>query len=141
MAKNTNVEALFPRWFQELIQMTPSQKEKVLADTLTAISKYGGLDNRPTKAGIELVAMLKKQCVFQGFEPLFWYNKARPERGEQTSDKFYHAWGWPTLLYKHKTLPLMISVNPDMEKDSMGLAKIPHNRKLLQGVYVVGIVG
>lgn len=127
---------MLPHWFKEVLQMTERERTELIGHILEAVSREGSLNDKPTKSGLDLVKMLKRDCELQGFCPNSMYARAK---GKDLKDMFFHKWGYPTLLYKHKKLPIVISVNPGMRKDTMMLSEIPHNKRLFEGVYVVGL--
>lgn len=130
----------FPIWYLELLQMSEKERESLVNDLLHSISCYNSTNHTPTKEGKNLVTMLKKQCVLQGFSPEILYTKGSGKTSD-LKDTFCHRWGYPTLLYKHKILPIVIQVNPGLRRDTMVLSEIPGNRGSFDGVYVVGITG
>lgn len=125
-----------PLWYKEVLEMSEKERKDLVEKTLDAISREGSLDDKPTKSGVALVQMLKRECELGGFSPNLWYCKF--QGGKDLADTFIHKWGYPTLVYKHKKLPVTLQVNPGMRKDRMLLQEIPSNRKLFEGVYVVG---
>jgi hypothetical protein len=54
---------------------------------------------------------------------------------------FVHPWAMTTLVFKHKSLPLLMHINAAMEKDGMFLAEIPFNKELFRGVLSEGLTG
>ncbi len=126
-----------PVWFREVLAMNERERKHLVEEILKAISREGSLSDKPTASGLGLVKMLKGQCELVGFSPNLWYCKAEGREGFR--DTFIHKWGYPTLVYKHKTLPILIQANPGMRKDKMLLKEIPGNRGLFEGVYVVGL--
>jgi hypothetical protein len=126
-----------PAWFKEVLEMSEKERKELVNEILQAISREGSLNDKPTKSGLALVKMLKNECELGGFSPNLWYCKHQGKSGE-LRDTFIHKWGYPTLVYKHKNLPITLQVNPGMRKDQMLLKEIPGNRGLFEGVYVVG---
>lgn len=127
-----------PKWYRAILDMTEKDRLGLVEKILHAIEREGSLNDQPTASGRAMVRMLKRDCELVGFGPNLWYAKARGGKAD-LRDTFIHKWGYPTLVYKHKKMPMTLQVNPGMRKDRMLLAEIPHNRKLFDGVYVIGL--
>lgn len=127
-----------PGWYKEVLNMTESERKSLVAEILKAVAMDGSKNDRATVSGQKLVTYIRREFDLVGFCPNVWYGKASGSKND-LRDTFIHKWGYPTLLYKHKTLPFTMQVNPGMRKDKMLLTEIPGNRGLYEGVYVVGL--
>lgn len=125
----------FPKWYREVLEMSEKERVDLVNKTLNEIAKEGSINDKPTASGLALVKMLRTECELGGFSPNIYYCR---HKGRDLKDTFIHKWGYPTLIYKHKRYPMTIQVNPGMRKDKMLLTEIPGNRKLFEGIYVVG---
>jgi hypothetical protein len=131
---------LFPEWFNEVLELDSRGREAFIQDCLDEISRSGSIDDRPTEDGQALVKFLKQDCDFVGFNPNLVYARGKGADKDMRV-KFVHKFGYPTLVYKHRKMPILISANPALVKDQMFLAKIPGNARIFDGVYVVGVIG
>jgi hypothetical protein len=132
----------FPGWYRDLLSMTEKDRQTHAEKVLEEVERLGSFNDKPTSAGIALVKMLRKECVLGGFSPNVYYARHKSlEGGKDLADTFIHKWGCYTLIYHHKTLPITIEVNPWMMNNDVFLRKIGANRRLFEGVYVVGYTG
>lgn len=129
-----------PLWFQEFSQMSQSEREKVMDDTLKAVACFNSTDGKPTSDGRALVVYLRRECLIQGLTYETCYSPVQGGNKELQS-LFIHKYGLPTLLYVHKRLPFVLNVNPAIRKDAMVLSEIPANSTHFRHVYTVGITG
>ena len=126
-----------PAWYKEVLEMSEADRKRLVNQILDAVSREGSLDDKPTKSGMALVKMLRTECELGGFSPNIWYCKHHGKPSD-LRDTFIHKWGYPTLIFKHKKLPVTLQVNPGMRKDKMLLKEIPGNRGLFEGLSVIG---
>jgi len=80
--------------------------------------KFYGKDN---EAGIALVKELNENFEYMGFTPNVQYIK------ENEEGWWVHPWGTPTLLFKHKKLPIVVMTNPGIRLDSNFLKEMEYN--------------
>lgn len=90
--------------------------------------------------GEELVADLKANYKVIGFTPSVTY-LMNEERGEDSLNSFWeHPFSMPTLLLKHKTLPILVLTNGNIDFNDSRLLKMRRMDKLevdevLEGEY------
>lgn len=125
-------------WVFLLVKASVSQRKKARKLALDGIEhfKKGG----PSKEGKDLVKDLKKNYHFVGFAPNVIYVK---ESGPKQDLKYQwvHPFSVPTLLYKHKKLPMLVMVNGNLDLNDSRLRKIGKNVKLDELQNILGITG
>lgn len=118
----------FLTWVKTLMNSDKKDRRKLKNRILNDIKDTKqGLSNGKADPyqGKKLYEALKDAAKFKliGFAPNVMYLK---EDGspDQLSTVWVHAWGMPTLLYKHKKFPMLIMVGPGIRFNKTLLSEI-----------------
>lgn len=119
---------LIPRHIEEFLNLSSRDKKRLVEIAMDNIERFGSLEDRPTEEGRAMRQWLERQFQFIGVSPNTMYIKT-----DDSQVPLIHPWGMTTLLFKHKRLPFVVSVNAEMRLDEMKLQEIPFNRETFQG--------
>jgi hypothetical protein len=85
-----------------------------------------------------LVRMVQEDCDIVGIAPNIQYIRVEGS-SELLKPWWIHPFSSPTILAKHKTLPLMIIVGPSIQKDKATVYAVENNRLVQESI--IGITG
>jgi hypothetical protein len=127
-------------WFVYLLKVDVEHRIRARMDALNLIRFFN--KGRKSKLGEQLYNDLNngKLYEFVGFAPNIFYAK---ESGTKTdmSVQWVHPFSSPTLLYKHKKLPILIISNGNLEFNESRLRSIDKNSTLQELQDILGITG
>lgn len=131
------------KWFDLYLKLGSSQRKNIRETVLKSLSEYSakGEGHSDHEAGIQLVKSLKANFDYIGIAPNIMYAK---EKGTKDDLKaiWVHPWGVPTLVYKHKKLPMIALVNPGIRYNESFIREMSMNRENLSQLYeLAGITG
>lgn len=125
-------------WVYQLVKSSKSQRTKAKELALDHILHFKG--GKKTEQSEALVNSLGKEFEFVGFAPNIMYVKEKGS-AEDMKAQWVHAFSVPTLLYKHKELPVLIVANGNLDFNDSRLRKIDKNIDLDELRNILGITG
>lgn len=109
-------------WAITTLESSESDRAEIMENVFKSIETFKGGETSPE--GRQAVKMLKEDCKIIGFVPQVTYIMHR-ERGDGSLDCFWeHPFSMPTILAKHKTLPILIISNGNIDFDDSRLKKM-----------------
>lgn len=119
-------------------------RRKIFAETLNSLKSFSaeGEGKADTSAGEELYALLRSgKFEVVGIAPSVMYAKI-DGREKDLNALWVHPFGSPTLLLKHKRLPVLLMTNPGLRYNESMLSEMKFNEGHLEWLdEIAGISG
>lgn len=125
-------------WCYQLVKSTRGHRQKAKRLALNAIKHFK--KGEASKEGDELAKELKENYEFIGFIPSVSYVKEKGTKKDLQAI-WVHPFSTPTLLYKHKKLPVLVVVNGNIDFNDTRIRKIDKNADLDGLENILGITG
>lgn len=121
-------------WIYTMIQNPIERRKAWVKDILTNMKNGVGLKKKNPKELENLTDVLLDKSKFDlvGFSANLHYVKHALRKDDVEEDLhsvFVHPWATPKLLFKHKTLPVVIIVGEDLRLDDNVLNEVAKNTK------------
>jgi len=126
-------------WAHGMRQKTVKQREETKNLILELIRLFD--KGERSEAGEQLYKMLKseKEVQFIGFAPYTSYIMMSSKVKDHLGCTFIHPYSMPTLMYKHKVLPMIIHVNPEISYNESKIYRLnPHLSQLRDTSGIMG---
>jgi|GEM_PF-3977023 len=114
-------------WFLDLTETSKKHFEIAEQNALDAAIHFK--KGKKSKIGTKFGDSLAKDFILIGFSPNIIYVKVESENEDELAVEWCHPFSQPTLLFQHKTLPIILQVNGNIDFNETRLAKIPDNLK------------
>lgn len=123
-------------WAVVMIQMAHKDPDKARESRkrwaehiLNGIKSYRGSNGEDVKEAKYLTDILADQDTWElvGFAPNLQYIRYDHSNDNMLKFLFVHPWGTPPLVYKHKRLPMFITVGPGIRWNDSILREITDN--------------
>jgi len=123
-------------WAMVMIQMAYKDPDKAresrkrwVDHILNGIKSYRGSSGEKTEEAKYLTDILSDEDTWEliGFAPNLQYIRCDHENDNMLKFLFVHPWGTPPLVYKHKRLPMFITVGPGIRWNDSILREITDN--------------
>lgn len=126
-------------WAYLMRQKTPKERKLIRDEILKRLIYFD--KGVKSKDGEILFQELKseKNWVFIGFAPYTAYIKMDAEFEDQLGCTWIHPYSMPTLVYKHRWMPMVVHVNPELSYNESVVYRLNKDMKHLKGVQ--GIMG
>lgn len=133
------------KWFDLILKCGEKKRQQIRLSVLNALNKFSdkGEGHSDTRAGTELSMLLQDKGEYEyiGITPNVMYAKEKGEPRDLNA-VWVHPWGSPTLLYKHKRLPVVLMVNPGIRFNESMLREMKFNAARLKEFYELsGLTG
>lgn len=126
-------------WAALMLKKSPSQRKKIRDLILERLIFFD--EGKKSEDGEILFSELKSEdnWYFIGFAPYAVYIKMEADLKEQLNCTWIHPYSMPTLVYKHKRLPMVVHVNPELSYNKSVVHQLNKSMKHLRNVQ--GIMG
>lgn len=114
-------------WFLDLSEARRKHFEIAKNNALTAILNFK--KGKISPIGRKFVDTLSKDFNLIGFSPNIIYVKCTSQYNDELGVEWCHPFSQPTLLYQHKSLPVLLQVNGNIDFNETRLAKNADNLK------------
>lgn len=123
----------YAEWVYTMIASSIDRRKAWVKDIFNNLRRGVGFKNS-SKGALEFTDMLNDRSEFDliGFSANLHYVKHEKRPGDTEEDLncvFVHPWATPKLLYKHKTLPLILITGDDLRLDESVLDEDSKNMK------------
>lgn len=125
-------------WCRQLAAAPVKARKKARKLALDAIGHFK--KGKASEEGKTLVESLEKDFTFVGFCPSVSYIKETGSKDDLRA-QWVHPFSTPSLLYKHKKLPVLIIANGNLDFNDSRLRKIDKNMGLDELHDILGITG
>jgi hypothetical protein len=123
-------------WFFDALDLNKSELRKAELMALKGIRTFDVGD--VTDKGSRLVDDLQKNYLLQGLTPNIMYIPASEVTGMDDNAIYQHQFSQTTLLYKHKSLPILVLTNGNIDLGTSRLMKnkygLNRDELLLNGI-------
>lgn len=109
-------------WAVTMLDSDEEERAAMVDLIFDSIENFKG-GNR-SKEGSEAVKFLKKDCHLIGFVPSTTYIMHKPRGAGSLKSFWEHPFSIPSLLFKHKKLPMLIISNGNLDFDDSRLLKM-----------------
>jgi hypothetical protein len=125
-------------WVFQLVRSSPARRTEAKKLALDHIRHFKR--GKKSEQGENLVKQLIEEFDFVGFTPNVTYVKEKGIK-QDLNAQWVHPFSIPTLLFKHKELPILAITNGNLDFNDSRLRKIDKNIDLEELQDILGITG
>jgi hypothetical protein len=127
-------------FWEDFSKYGKKQRAEIHNEALDILTIYTG---RPTEEGKKLTETFRDsgEYRFIGMVPLIYYFRVTSSSSDDLKAMFEHPFSLTTMAYAHKTHPVIILSNANIEYNDTVLRKIKGNEKIQEMFHILGITG
>ena len=115
-------------WFKTFLGCTEDERMTFVELILEGLRYYRQY-NKKDREWLSDVLEDESRFTLWGIAPNIEYALVEGGDEEMMQSRFIHAWGLPTLVYKHTTLPIIVMMNPAMRLNDTVLNEVSNPKQ------------
>lgn len=115
-------------WFKVFLGCTKEER-RTFAELVLDGLRYYRQYNKKDQEWLSDVLEDESRFTLWGVAPNIEYGLIEGGDAEMMEARFVHAWGIPTLVYKHNKLPIIILMNPAMRLNETVLNEVSNPKQ------------
>jgi hypothetical protein len=115
------------KWFETMTDLPVKSRAAFVDKIIDGLKSYRGKKGERGERWLSEFLEDKSQVELIGFAANATYVKVDSEHKDELKAIYVHPWGMPTLMYKHKHLPIVFMVGPGVRFNESVLEEIDKN--------------